>query len=112
VQPLQPNVPLRQQIPTTTAAKALPVSQSKIESSVISNYRYDPDAEELHVVTKGNPSTTYVYGDVSQTQADAFENASSKGKAWAQFKQQSSPLIAKIVNGKRVPVRPVIKSEF
>lgn len=104
--PLEPNVPLRKQI-----AKPIPVSQAKAESSVIGSHSYDPQANELHVTTKSNPNTTYVYGDVSPDQAEAFESGPSKGKAWAQFKKGSSPLVAKIVNGERVPVRPIIAPE-
>lgn len=107
VEPLKPDVPLREQV----SAKAQPVSQAKAESTAISAYRYDADANELHVTSKSNPNTTYVYGDVSADQAAAFDSAPSKGKAWAQFKQGSSPLVAKIVNGKRIPVKPVVSPE-
>lgn len=107
-QPLKPGVKLKDQLNFT---KAEPVSQTKIEgSSVIQSHGYDPAANEMHIVTKGSPNVTYVYGDVSAEQAKAFETADSKGKAWAEFKQQSSPLVAKIVNGKRVPVKPVLRA--
>ena len=109
VEPLKPNVRLRDQI--RTSPKAEPVSENKVESSVIHSHNYDPTAKELHVVTKGNPGTAYVYGDVSPEQAQAFEAAKSKGKAWADFKKSGSPLVAKIVNGNRVPVRPVIAAK-
>jgi len=101
--PLKGNVSLRNQIP-----RAEPVSQSKAESSVIREHRYDPEARELHVTTKSNPPVTYVYGDVDADQAGIMQNATSKGKAWAEFKKGGSPLVAKIVNGQRIPVRPVI----
>jgi hypothetical protein len=111
VEPLKPNVRLRDQVPAKAAPKAEPVSEKKVESSVIHSHDYDPAAKELHVVTKSNPNTAYVYGDVSPEQAQAFESATSKGKAWAEFKKGGSPLVAKIVNGNRVPVRPVIAAK-
>lgn len=111
VEPLKPNVRLRDQVPAKASPKAEPVSENKVESSVIHSHDYDPAAKELHIVTKSNPNTAYVYGDVSPDQAQAFESATSKGKAWAEFKKGGSPLVAKIVNGNRVPVRPVIAAK-
>jgi hypothetical protein len=104
-EPLQSNVPLRNQV-----SRAEPVSQSKIESSVIADHDYDPQSREFHVTTKTNPNITYVYGDVDPEQIKPFESG-SKGKAWAEFKKGGSPLVAKIVNGERIPVRPVIRAE-
>jgi hypothetical protein len=106
VEPLKPDVSIRDQV----TPKAQPVSQSKIESSVIRSHDYDPQSREFHVTTKTNPNITYVYGDVDPEQIKPFESG-SKGKAWAEFKKGGSPLVAKIVNGERIPVRPVIRAE-
>ena len=76
---------------------------------MVQSYAYDPQANELQVTTKANPNISYVYGDVSPAQAEAFHTGESKGKAWAAFKQGSSPLVAKILNGERIPVRPVLR---
>lgn len=108
VEPLKPNVPLREQVPSRLAPKAEPATPPK-ESSVIKSHVYDPQARELHITTHSNPNTVYVYGDVDPEQVTPFETG-SKGKAWAAFKQQSSPLVAKIVNGTRVPVKPMLSA--
>jgi len=107
-EPLKPNVPLRDQL---RIGRPAPISRSKAESSVIDSHNYDPEARELHVTTKNNPDTTYVYGDVDPDQAGAFDRIPSMGKAWAEFKKGGSPLVAKIVNGTRMPVRPIIRPE-
>lgn len=108
VEPLKPNVPLRDQVPSRLAPKAEPTPPPK-ESSVIKSHVYDSQARELHITTHSNPNTVYVYGDVDPEQVAPFETG-SKGKAWAAFKQQSSPLVAKIVNGTRVPVKPMLSA--
>lgn len=91
--PLAPNVPLRQQMPATRTALE---GHTPVTSSALSSYKYDPTAREFHAVS-GN--THYVYGDVSPEDAQAFEQAESKGKAW-QAIIRSNPLVRK--NGKPV----------
>lgn len=81
----------------------VPEGFTPVESSAMRSYKYDPQANELHIQTN-NPKVTYVYGDVQPEQARTFTNAGSKGKAWNQLRQ-TSPLVAKIVNGKRIPVK-------
>ena len=39
-----------------------------------------------------------------EPEAQAFAEADSKGKAWQDIRQ--NPLIAKVVNGKRIAVKP------
>jgi hypothetical protein len=103
---LKPNVPLRQQMDATNPASGgedLPEGHTSVKSSALRSYKYDPDAQEFHArATSGD--TTYVYGGVSPEDAQAFESADSKGKAWQQIRQ--NPLVAKIVNGKRIAVKP------
>ena len=43
-------------------------------------------------------------------QVKAIEDADSKGTALNAFKQSSSPHVANIINGKRIPVRPAISA--
>lgn len=104
-QQLQPNVPLRQQLPflKSQAAEALPEGHVPVESSAVRSYRYDPQAREFHAQAKSG-NTIYVYGDVPPEEAQNFAEAESKGKAWQQIRQ--NPLVAKIVNGKRLAVTP------
>lgn len=106
VQPLQRDVPLREQLPfTKQAGTQLPPGHTPVESSAISSHRYNADAREFEVTTKSNPGTVYVYGDVSPEQAQAFGEAESKGKAFSQIKS-SSPLVGKVTQGKRISVKP------
>lgn len=103
---LDPKVPLRNQGAARMPAEsevALPEGHTAVESSALRSYRYDPAAKEFHArATSGN--TVYIYGDVSPEAAAGFESASSKGKAWQAIRQ--NPLVAKIVDGKRMAVKP------
>lgn len=94
--PLISNVPLRNQMDRVT-----PVVPK--ESSVIKSHSYDPNTRELTVETKAGGG--YVHGDVSPEQAQSFANAESKGKAWNDIRNNST-LVAKVVNGKRVAIKP------
>ena len=104
-EPLQPNVPLREQLPFTRSrvADTLPEGHTPVESSAMRSYRYDPQTREFQVMPKSGNAIA-VYGDVSPEEAQSFADAESKGKAWQQIRQ--NPLVAKIVNGKRVAVKP------
>lgn len=74
------------------------------DSSALKSSKYDPGAKEFHArMTSGD--TTYVYGDVAPEEHEAFSGADSKGKAYQQIKN-GHPLVAKIVNGKRIAVKP------
>lgn len=105
---LQPNVPLRQQMDVLSSNPSdIAEGHTPVKSSAVKSFMYDAAAREFHAATNtGN--TVYVYGDVSPEEAQAFATAESKGKAWMQIR--NNPLVAKIVNGKRVSVKPVAPS--
>lgn len=105
---LKPNVPLREQLPSVKPQGDIPEGHTPVQSSAVKSYKYDADAKEFHA-RPSTGSTTYVYGDVTPEEADAFAKADSKGKAWMQIR--NNPLVAKIVNGKRIPVKPVSEGE-
>lgn len=86
-----------------SGAADLPEGHTAHQSSAIPSSMYDSGAKEFHArMVSGN--TSYVYGDVSPEEAQAFTDAESKGKAFQQIKN-GHPLVAKIVNGKRLPVK-------
>lgn len=99
---LVPGVSLRNQpAAQAVAAGKLPEGFTPIEgSSALKGYKYNPDAREFESITQGGQH--YVHGDVSPEDAKAFEDADSKGKAWQQIR--NNPLVAKVVNGKRVAI--------
>lgn len=106
--PLQPDVPLRQQVPTKGAsaeARKLPPGFSPVDSSALRGYKYDPATRELETITQGGQH--YIHGDVSPEDAQAFMDAESKGKAW-QAIRNSGTLVAKVVNGKRIAIKPSV----
>jgi len=76
-----------------------------VESSALKSYKYDPETREFETMTQGGQG--YVHAEISPEQAAAFKAADSKGKAWQAIRQNGT-LVAKIVNGKRIPVKPVI----
>ncbi len=67
----------------------------------------------MHVTWKGGASpTTYVYGEVTPEQSEMFHAAESKGMAAKSIKD-NNVLVAKIVDGKRIPVtKPAIPDEY
>lgn len=81
----------------------IPEGHTAVDSSALRSYKYDPDAREFHAYGKSG-DTTYVYGDASPEEAQGFIDAPSKGKAWQDMKA-NHPLVAKIVNGKRIAVK-------
>lgn len=102
--PLQPNVSLRNQAPSGPApANSLPEGMTPVDSSALKGYKYDPNTREFESMTTSGAH--YIHGDVSPEQAAAFEAEDSKGKAWNDLRN-SSTLVAKVVNGKRVAVKP------
>ncbi len=112
---LEPNVPLKNQggvvtPPGSAGSMATSVAEghTPVESSALKSYKYDPTTREFESVT--NTGAHYIHGDVSPEQAAAFESAASKGKAWNELRKNSTR-VAKVVNGKRVPVRPVLSEE-
>lgn len=99
--PLQQGVKLRDQLQNQPAATAL-----QRNSAVVKDFKYDAGSSEMHVTTKDG--VTYVAGDVTQAQADAFAAAESKGTAWQALRDNSTP-VAKIINGKRISLNPLQK---
>lgn len=102
--PLQRNVPIRQQATASPpeASSGLPKGFTAVDSSAIKGYKYNPDAQELETID-AKTGTHYIHGDVSPEDFGKFAEAESKGKAWNQLKA-NSPLVGKVVNGKRVSV--------
>lgn len=117
---LQPNVPLRNQVPArgsiasqmkspiaqTPAAEqsgstSIPEGHTAVDSSALRSYKYDPEAREFHAQYK-NSDKVHIFGDVSPEEAQAFEAAPSKGKAMPAIAR--NPEVARIINGKRVTV--------
>ena len=107
---LEPNVPLKDQggVVTPKPVETIPEGHTPVESSAIKSYKYDPATREFDTVTQSG--SRYIHGDVSPEQAQAFEAAKSKGKAWNDLRQNST-LVAKVVNGKRIPIRPSLSDE-
>ena len=103
--PLKPNVPLKNQLDVPAPAPAVDVLEghTPVDSSALKSYKYDPTTKEFETVTPSGGH--YIYGDVSPDQVQAFEAADSKGKAWNEIRKNST-LVGKVVNGKRVNVRP------
>lgn len=93
---LAPKVPIKSQLENVT-----PVVPK--ESSVVESHTYNPEAQELRVKTKNGGE--YIHGDVTPEQAQKFAAAESKGKAWNELRNNST-LVAKVVNGKRIPMKP------
>lgn len=80
----------------------IPDGHTPVKSSALRSYKYDPATREFEAATN---TGTYIHGDVSPEQAQAFEAASSKGRAWADLKKNST-YVGKIVNGQRVSAIP------
>jgi len=87
---------------SSSASRPLPKDFTPVKSSVLKGYHYDPEVREFHTVT--NAGQHYIYGDVSPADAEAFEAADSKGKAWNQIR--NNPRVANVVNGERIAFRP------
>ncbi len=112
---LEPNIPIKNQggvitpkASEVTPSASVPEGHTPVDSSALKSYKYDPSTREFEVMTQGGGG--YVHGDISPDQAKAFEDAPSKGKAWQSIRQNGT-LVAKIINGKRIPVKPVISDE-
>jgi len=90
---------------TPAPAAEVPADHTPVEKadSPVQSYKYDPDAREMHVQARST-GQVHVYGDVSPEDAEAFANAPSKGRAWQAMKQNVQ--VAKVINGKRVAIRP------
>jgi hypothetical protein len=99
---LVPGVALKNQ-PAAMGVVKLPEGFTPVDSSALSGFKYSPETREFESITK--TGAHYVHGDVSPEQAQAFEAAESKGKAWNELRSKS-PLVAKVVNGERVAAKP------
>ena len=109
--PLQPNVPLRDQMNTVTPNTNLPEGHIPVESTALKSYKYDPAAREFESVTQDGQH--YIYGDVPPEAAAKFEAADSKGRAWAELRKTPGVVrVAKVINGTRVPTVPISTPEF
>jgi hypothetical protein len=116
VQPVKAGVPMRYQFKSAPPAEGsvpadnIPEGHTPVEgSSSVRSFKYDADAQEMHIAPK--KGYTYVYGDVSPDQAADFQAAKSKGNGWAAIRDSSSPLVAKITeDGKRIAVKPTVTS--
>jgi KTSC domain len=93
--------PLEQGVALKNQGAKLPQGFTPLESSALKGYKYDPGASEFQAISQNGQH--YIYGDVSPEQAESFANSNSKGQAWNNLRQ-SSPLVAKVINGKRVAV--------
>jgi hypothetical protein len=105
--PVQPGVSIGEQTRPFAAAPvkpAIPEGHTPVESTAVTSFKYDPQANELHIHANGK---TYTYGDISREDAATFQNAQSKGKAWQAIKA-NNPLVKK--NG--VPVKPTEPRSF
>jgi KTSC domain len=106
---LEPNVPIKNQggiiTPQASELTTLPEGHIPVDSSALKSYKYDPLTREFESVTTNG--SHYIHGDVDPAQVAQFEAADSKGRAWNELRKNST-LVAKVVNGKRVPVKPVI----
>ena len=101
--PLVRGVSLRNQ-PAAQAAAAgkLPEGFTPVDSTALKGYKYDPATREFESITQGGQH--YIHGDVSPEDAQAFADAKSKGQAWKQIR--NNPLVAKVVDGERIAVKP------
>lgn len=108
---LEPNVPLKNQGGVVTPkTNGSPAGHTPVESSALKSYKYDPATREFESVTRGGQH--YIYGDVPPEAAAKFEAADSKGQAWGELRKTPGVVqVAKVVNGKRVPTRPVLSEE-
>jgi len=73
----------------------------------VKSHSYDPNSREMTITTQNGQ--TYVHGDVTPDQAEAFAGAESKGKAWNELRNNST-LVAKVQNGKRIAIKPTAPS--
>jgi hypothetical protein len=108
-QDLKPGVPLKDQLRGANAQPKpqLPEGFTPVESTAMKGFKYDPATREFETITQGGQR--YVHGDVSPEDAQAFMDAESKGKAWQQIRE--NPLVAKVINGKRVAIKPTASAE-
>lgn len=103
--PSKPTVSkIGQEVEKGMGGKPVPEDHTPVNSSAIRSYKYDAGENELHVQAD-KTGTVHVYGDVNDADAAKFENAESKGKAWATVKSDH-PQVAKIIDGKRISVKP------
>jgi len=106
--PPNPTKPIYQRGDLSSAmegASDVPEGHTPVQSSALKSYKYDSSANEFHAKYGSGGDTVHVFGDVTPEEAQAFDQAQSKGQAMQQIKS-SHPLVAKIINGKRTTVKP------
>jgi hypothetical protein len=105
---LEPNVPLKNQVPARAAPSAattsLPDGFTPVDSSALKGYKYDSSAREFEYITKDG--SHYVRGDVDPSAVETFESNPSPGKGLAALRNdpQGGVGVAKVLNGKRVAI--------
>lgn len=62
----------------------IPEGHTPVESSALRSWKYDPQTKVFSALTKDG--TIYTHGEVTPAEAEAFGNAESKGKAWADIR--------------------------
>lgn len=108
---IKPGVTMRNQMkmaPTEAPPTDLPEGFTPVESTALKGYKYDPETREFESITQGGQH--YVHGNVSPEEAAKFEAADSKGRAWQSVRNEGT-LVAKVLNGKRVAVKPIVSPE-
>ena len=103
--PLEPNVPLKNQVTAKTSAPAsseLPEGFKPVDSSAIQGYKYDPDTQHFEVIT--NTGGRYGKMGITPDQVGAFEGANSKGRAWGVLKNSPGAISTKNGLPRAVPM--------
>jgi hypothetical protein len=103
--PIKPGVTMKNQGSAPAPAPSdIPAGHTPVTSEALKSYKYDPDAREFHAQYNSNPGKIHVFGDVSSEDAQAFEQAKSKGGAMQMIRK--NPEVARIIGGKRVALTP------
>jgi len=97
--------------PCATRGSALPARRGHFPSrrfSLQTTRRHSKATSTIPRPASLSPSRRaaqhYVHGDVTPEAAKVFEDADSKGRAWQDIRKNGT-LVAKVVNGSRVPIR-------
>ena len=103
---LQPDVPLRDQLPAMQNRGTSSVPAGHVPtpgSTAMQSYKVDPQLGEIEVLAK--EGSHHIYGDVSPEQSRDFLQNDSKGDAWNKLRNSPGVVrVGKVVNGKRIAV--------